>query len=65
MSSDSHKGDSGMNYQKLIKNLVVDGHMSFHEVLDLTPLQIAALMAENTIPPGEVDPDLYRRIVNG
>lgn len=54
-----------MNYQKLIKNLVVDGHMSFHEVLDLTPLQIAALMAEKTIPPGEVDPDTYRRIVNG
>ena len=49
MSSGSHKGDSGMNYQKLIKNLVVDGHMSFSEVLDLTPLQIAALMAENTI----------------
>jgi hypothetical protein len=39
--------------------------MSFHEVLDLTPLQIAALMAENTIPPGDADPDLYRRIVNG
>jgi hypothetical protein len=48
----------------MIKNLVVDGHMSYQEVLDLTPLQIAALLAEKSTPPGEADPEVYRRVVN-
>ena len=38
--------------------------MSFQEVLDLTPFQIAALLAEKSVPPGEADPDRYWRVVN-
>ncbi len=37
--------------------------MSFQEVLDLTPFQVAALLAEKSTPPGELDPDVYSRIV--
>jgi hypothetical protein len=38
--------------------------MSFEEVLDLTPYQIAALLTEKSTPPGEVDPDVYMRVMN-
>lgn len=37
--------------------------MSFQEVLDLTPFQIAALLAEKSLPPGELDPDKYRKVI--
>jgi len=39
--------------------------MSFQEVLDLTPYQIAALTTEDSLPPGEMDPMKYLRILNG
>lgn len=38
--------------------------MSFESVLDLTPYQIAALLTEKSTPPGEADPDVYRRVLN-
>lgn len=38
--------------------------MSFQEVLDLTPFQIAALLAEKSLPPGELDPEKYLKVVN-
>ena len=43
-----------MNYQEIVKSLVLDGHMSYNEVLSLTPYQLAALGAKESSPPGEV-----------
>ena len=51
-----------MNYQQIIMNLVVDGHMDYESVLDLTPYQIAAITAENSSPPGEMLPDVYKEL---
>lgn len=39
--------------------------MSHSEVIDLTPYQIAALLTEDSLPPGEMDPMKYLRIMNG
>lgn len=53
-----------MNYQQVIRNLVVEGHMDYESVLDLTPYQIAAIMAEKSSPPGELLPEVYKDIKN-
>lgn len=39
--------------------------MSYEEVLDLTTYQIAALLTEDSLPPGEMDPMKYLRLMNG
>lgn len=39
--------------------------MSYEEVLDLTIYQIAALLEEDSLPPGEVDPSVYFSILKG
>ena len=46
-----------------IRSLVIEGHMSFNEVLDLTTYQIAALLTEKSKPPGLVDPVTYRKVL--
>lgn len=38
--------------------------MSYQEVLDLTPYQVAALLTEKSVPPGEADPDVYGRVLD-
>lgn len=52
-----------VNLHLYIRNLVVEGHMSFNEVLDLTTYQIAALLTEKSKAPGLVDPEVYRQVV--
>lgn len=39
--------------------------MSYQEVLDLTPYQIGALTTEDSLPPGEMDPMKYLRLMGG
>lgn len=43
----------------MIRSLVLDGHMSYNEVLQLTPYQIAALSAKESQTPGEMSLDDY------
>lgn len=43
---------------------MIDGHLSYQEVLDLTPYQVAALLTEKSVGPGEMDPDVYRQFVD-
>jgi len=54
-----------MNHQQMIRNLVVDGHLRYEDVLDLTPYQIAALLAEESTCPGEIDVDDWKRVMHG
>ena len=55
--------DRRVNLHKYIRNLVLEGHMSYEAVLDLTTYQIAALLTEDSLPPGEIDPATYLRIM--
>lgn len=51
-----------MNYQEIVKSLVLDGHMSYNEVLSLTPYQLAALGAKESSPPGELSFDDWQKL---
>ena len=51
-----------INYHGYIRNLVVDGQMSYESVLDLTVTQISALLTEKSLSPGQVDPNFYSKI---
>lgn len=37
--------------------------MRYEDALDLTVTQIAALLTKESLPQGEVDPDLYCKIM--
>lgn len=54
-----------VNLHLYIRNLVVEGHMSYQDVLDLTTYQIAAILADKSRAPGLVDPKAYQAIVEG
>ena len=41
-----------VNWQKIVRHLVTEFHLSYREVLDLTPRQIAAILTEKSDPPG-------------
>jgi len=62
---DRHERSVGMNHHQLIRNLVIDGHMDYQVVLDLTPYQIASLLTEESTNPGEIDLETWRKIQNG
>ena len=62
---DRYERSVGMNHHQLIRNLVIDGHMNFQEVLDMTPYQIAAMLVEESSNPGEIDIETWRKIQNG
>jgi hypothetical protein len=54
-----------VNLHLYIRNLVIEGHMSYHEVLDLTTYQIAALTTEKSLAPGLVDPKAFAKVMEG
>jgi len=41
-----------VNWQKIVRHLVTEFHMSYREVLELTPRQIAVILTEKSDPPG-------------
>lgn len=49
-----------VNWQAIIRSLVIDGGMKLDEVLELNPRQIMALCMEKTQAPGLLKPDMLR-----
>ena len=45
-----------MNWHKLIRHLVVECHLSYRDVLELTPIQAVALVTAESDPPGLLQP---------
>jgi len=48
-----------VNWQQIIRNLVVDGGLRLDDVLDMNPRQIMAILTEKSVAPGLLKPDMY------
>lgn len=53
------------NWHKLVRNLVLEGHMPYRDVLELTPWQVMLLLTEESDTPGRLTAETieeHRRI---
>lgn len=62
MIAREEKSNVRVNLHMYIRNLVIEGHMSFREVMDLTVYQISALTTEKSLAPGLISPERLRSV---